>query len=136
MMALMTVTLFATFTAKYTKGFSLIIEPFSEHAPDLNDPFLNFTCLDSSLAMKPVFTNFKSVVLTSGTMSPMDMYPKILDFKPVVAQSLDITLRNCISPLIITKGADQVHSKHHLPYKFTLRRKYQVNLVYVMTPEF
>ena len=109
MLPLLTVTLFGTFTATYTKGFSLIIEPFSEHAPDLNDPFLNFTCLDSSLAMKSVFTRFKAVILTSGTMSPMEMYPKILDFKPVVAQSLDITLRNCINPLIISKGSDQVN---------------------------
>lgn len=108
MLPLLTVTLFGTFTATYTKGFSLIIEPFSEHAPDLNDPFLNFTCLDSSLAMKSVFTRFKAVILTSGTMSPMEMYPKILDFKPMVAQSLDITLRNCINPLIISKGSDQV----------------------------
>ena len=108
MLPLLTVTLFGTFTATYTKGFSLIIEPFSEHAPDLNDPFLNFTCLDSSLAMKSVFERFKVVVLTSGTMSPMEMYPKILDFKPMVTESFDITLRNCINPLIVSKGPDQV----------------------------
>lgn len=33
---------------------------------------------------------FKSVILTSGTMSPMEMYPKILDFKPLLMQSIDI----------------------------------------------
>lgn len=50
----------------------------------MNDPFLNFACLDSSLAIKPVFEAFKSVILTSGTMSPLEMLPKILDFKPVL----------------------------------------------------
>lgn len=33
------------------------------------------------------------------------MYPKILDFDPVVVTSLSMTLaRQCISPMIISKG--------------------------------
>ena len=54
-------------------------------------------CFDSSLAMRYVFSAFQSVVLTSGTMSPLEMYPKILDFKPIVCTSIDIDLvRNSI----------------------------------------
>uniref|UniRef100_A0A183CFM0 General transcription and DNA repair factor IIH helicase subunit XPD n=1 Tax=Globodera pallida TaxID=36090 RepID=A0A183CFM0_GLOPA len=50
-----------------------------------------------------------SVVITSGTLSPLDMYPKILDFDPVVKASLSMTLaRHCISPMIVSKGNDQV----------------------------
>jgi DNA excision repair protein ERCC-2 len=40
------------------------------------------------------------VVITSGTLSPLDMYPKILDFQPVVVSSLPMTLtRNCLCPM-------------------------------------
>lgn len=50
---------------------------------------------------------YRSVILTSGTMSPLDIYPKILDFKPYTNKSIDIELtRNSIYPLIITKGSD------------------------------
>lgn len=49
------------------------------------------------------------MVITSGTLSPLDMYPKLLDFDPVVMASLTITLaRPCIAPLIVARGNDQV----------------------------
>lgn len=48
-------------------------------------------------------------MITSGTLSPLDMYPKILDFHPVVQNSFTMTLaRPCILPMIVTKGNDQV----------------------------
>lgn len=49
------------------------------------DPFptaLQLSCLDASLAIKPVFERFKSVVITSGTLSPLDLYPTLLNFTP------------------------------------------------------
>ena len=68
---------------------------------------MSLSCLDASLAIKPVFSNFRSVILTSGTMSPLDIYPKILDFVPFVNKSIDIELsRNSINPIFITKGED------------------------------
>lgn len=52
--------------------------------------------------MKPIFQRFQSVVITSGTLSPMDMYPKILDFDPVVMSSFTMTLaRPCLLPMVI-----------------------------------
>lgn len=40
-------------------------------------------------------------------MSPLDIYPKILNFTPYTNKSIDIELtRNSISPIIITKGED------------------------------
>lgn len=57
--------------------------------------------MDPALAMAPVFEKFSSVVITSGTISPMDMYPKMLDFQPVVMESYPMTLaRNCFLPLV------------------------------------
>ena len=71
---------------------------------------MTLACFDSSLAMKYVFETFQSVVLTSGTMSPLDIYPRILDFKPVVCTSIDIDLvRNSISPIIVTMAEDGVY---------------------------
>ncbi|ODM91164.1 TFIIH basal transcription factor complex helicase XPD subunit [Orchesella cincta] len=100
---------FATLVSTYTKGFTIIIEPFDEKSPTVSNPILHFSCLDSSIAIKPVFDRFQSVVITSGTLSPLDMYPKILDFHPTLMTSFTMTLaRQCILPMVVTKGNDQV----------------------------
>ncbi|CAG7833873.1 unnamed protein product [Allacma fusca] len=106
---LVMITHFATLVSTYTKGFTIIIEPFDEKSPTVSNPILHFSCLDSSLAIKPVFNRFQSVVITSGTLSPLDMYPKILDFQPKLMTSFTMTLaRQCILPMIVSKGNDQV----------------------------
>ena len=66
------------------------------------------------------------MVITSGTISPLDMYPKMLQFTPVVQETYPMTLtRNAFLPLVcsvvlfslvlqcievqvITRGSDQV----------------------------
>ncbi|CAG9790776.1 unnamed protein product, partial [Diatraea saccharalis] len=107
--ALTLVTHLATLVATYTKGFTIIIEPFDDKTPTVSNPILHFSCMDSSIAMRPVFARFQSVIITSGTLSPLDMYPKILDFNPVVSTSFTMTLaRPCILPMIVSKGSDQV----------------------------
>lgn len=56
-----------------------------------------------------MFERFRSVIITSGTLSPLDVYPKMLNFRPAVAESFTMSLsRNCICPMICTKGSDQV----------------------------
>ncbi|XP_041090450.1 general transcription and DNA repair factor IIH helicase subunit XPD-like [Polyodon spathula] len=41
--------------------------------------------------------------------SPLDIYPKILDFRPVTMASFTMTLaRSCLCPLIVGRGNDQV----------------------------
>lgn len=96
---------FATLIGTYTTGFNLLIEPFDDRTPTISNPVLNFTCMDASIAIKPVFQRFQTVVITSGTLSPLEMYPKILDFHPIVSASFTMTLaRPCICPMIIGKG--------------------------------
>ncbi|CAK9804117.1 General transcription and DNA repair factor IIH helicase subunit XPD [Anthophora quadrimaculata] len=103
------VTHLATLVSTYTKGFTIIVEPFDDKTPNVLNPVLHFSCLDSSIAMKPVFDRFQSVVITSGTLSPLDMYPKILNFHPVIMSSFTMTLaRPCLLPMIVAKGNDQV----------------------------
>jgi DNA excision repair protein ERCC-2 len=80
----------------YFKGFTVIVEPYPEDQL-IFDPMLQFYCLDASLAMQPVFAKFRNVVLTSGTISPMEIYPKILNFMPKLIKAFNIRLpRNAI----------------------------------------
>lgn len=95
------VTHLATLVSTYTKGFTIIVEPFDDKTPNVLNPILHFVCLDSSIAMKPIFDRFQSVVITSGTLSPLDMYPKILNFHPVIMSSFTMTLaRPCLLPMV------------------------------------
>lgn len=48
--------------------------------------------------MKPVFLKFQTVVITSGTLSPIDLYPRILNFHPVAIQSFAMTLTRRVPP--------------------------------------
>ena len=71
--------------------------------------FLCTRCLDPSIAIKPVFERFSSVVITSGTLSPLDMYPKMLQFTPTVQETYSMTLtRNSFLPLV--RGPPRVPS--------------------------
>lgn len=84
-----------------SKGFLLILEPFETEGATIPNPILHLTCLDPSIAIRPVFERFSSVVITSGTISPLDMYPKMLQFTPVVQETYPMTLtRNCFLPLV------------------------------------
>ena len=76
---LMLIADFATLVATFQKGFGIIIEPYDERTPALRDPLFQLCCNDASIAIKPVFERFQSVVITSGTLSPLDMYKKILE---------------------------------------------------------
>uniref|UniRef100_A0A0N4ZG37 General transcription and DNA repair factor IIH helicase subunit XPD n=1 Tax=Parastrongyloides trichosuri TaxID=131310 RepID=A0A0N4ZG37_PARTI len=114
---------FTTLVSTYTKGFSLIVEPLDERGwaiqnANLNNPntlqkhfdtVAHLSCLDASIAIRPVLERFQTVLITSGTMSPMEMFPKVLDFDPVVMASLAMTMsRPCILPMVVSKGNDQI----------------------------
>ena len=63
------------------------------------------SCHDASLAITPVFDRFQTVVITSGTLSPIDLYPRLLNFNPVVSRSFTMSLtRDCICPMVLTRG--------------------------------
>jgi DNA excision repair protein ERCC-2 len=106
--ALQLVADFATLLATYPTGFMVLLEPFNAKTPHVPDPTMQLACLDASIAIRPVFEKFDSVVLTSGTLSPLDFYPKILAFKPAVRASLEMSIeRPCICPLVVARAADQ-----------------------------
>lgn len=117
---------FATLVSSFSHGFSVIIEPdeLTRDENSLPDCLVHLSCLDASVAMRPVVSRFQSVLITSGvsfwtlhfflkvifqTLSPLDMYPRILDFTPAVMASLSMThARESFVPLMIGKGNDQV----------------------------
>lgn len=102
---------FATLLGTYgeTNSFAIVFEPVDDRLPNVPNPILQLACLDASLAMKPVFSRFHTVVLTSGTISPMPLYSKILGFEPVVTRSLSMSLqRRAICPVVVSRGPDQV----------------------------
>ncbi|KAK7978547.1 hypothetical protein PG996_004596 [Apiospora saccharicola] len=102
------VATFATLVATYEKGFLLILEPFESDTAEVPNPVLHFTCLDAAIAIKPVFDRFSSVIITSGTISPLEMYPKMLGFEARIMQSYTMTLaRRSFLPMIVTRGSDQ-----------------------------
>ncbi|TID14933.1 hypothetical protein CANINC_004604 [Pichia inconspicua] len=108
-MALKDIATFASLVATYDTGFTLILEPFETENATVPNPILRLSCLDASIAIKPVFEKFSSVIITSGTISPLDMYPKMLNFDTVIQQSYSMTLdRRSFLPMIVTKGSDQV----------------------------
>ncbi|KAI9727254.1 MAG: DNA-dependent ATPase of the nucleotide excision repair factor 4 complex [Chrysothrix sp. TS-e1954] len=99
---------FATLVATYESGFLLILEPFESETATVPNPVMHFTCLDAAIAIKPVFERFSSVIITSGTISPLEMYPKMLGFSTIVQESYAMTLaRRSFLPLIVTRGSDQ-----------------------------
>lgn len=103
---------FCSLLAAYSEGvakFAIIMEPNGSNIPGATDPVIQLACLDSSLAIAPLFKRFGSVIITSGTLSPIDLYPKLLQFQPCVSESLSMsTFRPCIRPLVITRGSDQL----------------------------
>ncbi|PHH65392.1 hypothetical protein CDD81_2496 [Ophiocordyceps australis] len=102
------VATFATLVATYDKGFLLILEPYESDTAEVPNPILHFTCLDAAIAIRPVFERFYSVIITSGTISPLEIYPKMLDFATVIQESYSMTLaRRSFLPMIVTRGSDQ-----------------------------
>eukprot|EP00899_Mesostigma_viride_P004876 jgi/Mesvir1/1438/Mv14431-RA.2 len=100
---------FAALVGTYMKGFAIIYEPYDERLPHVPDPVLQLSCLDASIAIKPVLDRFQTVVITSGTLSPIELYPRLLNFHPVSQQSLPMTLtRDCICPMVVARGSDQL----------------------------
>lgn len=99
---------FSTMLGVFSKGFSVIFEPYDSMASVFN-PVIRLCCLDASIAMSHVFSTFRNVLITSGTLSPIEMYPKLLNFVPAHTCVIGATLhKNLISPLVVTKGNDQM----------------------------
>uniref|UniRef100_A0A8C9Z239 General transcription and DNA repair factor IIH helicase subunit XPD n=1 Tax=Sander lucioperca TaxID=283035 RepID=A0A8C9Z239_SANLU len=82
-------------------NFATLVSTYSQGTKTLLHYSCSKICMDPSIAIKPVFQRFQSVIITSGTLSPLDIYPRILDFRPVTMASFTMTLaRTCLCPLV------------------------------------
>ncbi|KNA00274.1 TFIIH basal transcription factor complex helicase XPD subunit, putative [Plasmodium vivax] len=129
--ALNVVCNFCTLLGSYFQGFIIICEPYPE-ATGIYDPVIQFACLDSSIAMKAVIGKYRSVILTSGTITPLELYPKLLNFKTVLTASFPMSFdRNCVCPLIVTNSSDLVplSSQFSLRSDLTVIKNYGMLLV-------
>mmetsp|Transcript_13954 Transcript_13954/g.55062 ORF Transcript_13954/g.55062 Transcript_13954/m.55062 type:complete len:803 (+) Transcript_13954:51-2459(+) len=98
-------TTFLTLLGSYGKGFVVL----TEAAEGIRDATIHFCCLDASLALAPVLKKYHCTVITSGTLSPLSMFQKMLNFTPTVSMRLEMSMhRPCLCPLVVTKGSDQV----------------------------
>ncbi|BAM80033.1 nucleotide excision repair protein XP-D [Cyanidioschyzon merolae strain 10D] len=110
---------FCTLLGTYSAGFVVINDP--------EERIFHLACLDASLAMRPVLTRFKSVVITSGTLSPLWFYPRLLTFRAAIAESFPMSLeRACLCPLIVTRGVDQspISSQYSTRKEISIARNY------------
>lgn len=100
--------------------------PYSKNN-EIIDPIYQLCCLDASISIKHVFEYFQSVIITSGTLSPIEFYPKILDFQPKVVECFEMTInRKCLCPLVITKGSDMnlISTKYDERHDTSIVRNY------------
>ena len=94
-------------TLQNPEGFKIIFEPFYDTGKTIS-PLLQLTCLDASLAMKDLLSTTNSVILTSGTISPMDLYSTILGIEKSINVSIEPKwIRNSINPLVVGRASDQ-----------------------------
>lgn len=100
---------FITILSTYEReGMAVITEPFNDFTGEY-EPVLRLACLDASLAIRWIVERFRTVVITSGTLSPLDTYPKMLNFPVVVSSSFNMSMdRRCVCPLVMTRGSDQM----------------------------
>lgn len=97
--ALVDVLEFASLIGEFDQGFTVFVENM------MQGPVMQMACLDPTFTFKPVVTHFQRVVITSGTLSPLSFYPKMLEFEPVTSAGFTMSFsRQCLLPIIASKG--------------------------------
>lgn len=73
-----------------------------------DDGMLQLACLDASLAMRTPQQLFGTLVVVSATLSPLHMFPRLLNLRPALLEVLPSSnVRKCVLPLVVCKGGDQ-----------------------------
>lgn len=90
---------FASYMAVSNEGYTVFVEQTQD------GPIIHHACLDASIAFKLANSHFNRIIVTSGTLSPLNIYPLILNFEPVSMSDFTMSfVRRCLLPLIVTKG--------------------------------
>lgn len=90
--------------AQMMGGFEVGFTVFVEHTLKFGT-VIQLNCVDSTIAFKPVKKNFKRIIITSGTLSPLEFYHRLLDINPISSQDFSMSFaRKCLCPIIVSKG--------------------------------
>ncbi|KAJ6806948.1 DNA repair helicase XPD [Iris pallida] len=61
---------------------------------------MQLSCHDASFAIKHVFDHFQYVIITYGTLSQIDLYPRLLYFNHVISHSFTLSMtKDFICPM-------------------------------------
>ena len=105
-------------THEDTSGFGITLIPRDVGAPQTErEPVLQLCCHDASIALKRVLQLSHSVILTSGTLSPLPMWQSLLglpDNTRICSLPVSFT-REALRPMVVTRGTDQVAMRSALP---------------------
>ena len=80
---------------------------------------LELVCLNPSIIFqRMVVGRYENVVLTSGTMSPLDMYPKMLGFTPSLERSFAVSFhREAVLPFVVSSAVTTTREAFQLSSK-------------------
>ena len=101
---------FMTDDDRYNPSFMIVLQQrkgslHGSESLEASDLQLELICLNPEIIFKQmVVRRYNDIVLTSGTMSPLDMYPKMLGFRANLQQSFEITFhREAVLPIVVSR---------------------------------
>lgn len=102
---------FLTMVVSHSVRFALYKDPY----PDFKKfkqvrVLLQLACLDPAVAFKPLEAVARNIVVTSGNLTPSEMYSKLLEvpFKTIKHFTLDSQFKSVFCPLVVSKANDNV----------------------------
>jgi DNA excision repair protein ERCC-2 len=96
---------FASWLAQQRDGFVVYADLV------LGERIVQLSCIEAAISFKKCVEMYPRVVVTSGTLSPLGFYPRLLEFEPTAMAGFGMSLsRRCLLPLIITRDTTQVTS--------------------------
>jgi DNA excision repair protein ERCC-2 len=71
---------------------------------------IQLSCLDPAVTFKPIEEYSRNIIITSGNLTPTDIYSKLLEvtFNTIKSFTLDPQLKTSFCPLVISKANDNV----------------------------
>eukprot|EP00826_Nyctotherus_ovalis_P009164 TRINITY_DN12409_c0_g2_i1.p1 TRINITY_DN12409_c0_g2~~TRINITY_DN12409_c0_g2_i1.p1 ORF type:complete len:381 (+),score=50.77 TRINITY_DN12409_c0_g2_i1:1065-2207(+) len=102
---------FLTMVVSHSVRFALYKDPY----PDFKKlkqvkMLLQLACLDPTVAFKPLEAIARNIIITSGNLTPSEVYSKLLEtpFKTIKSFTLDPQFKNAFCPLVVSKANDNV----------------------------
>ena len=90
------------------------------------------SCSAPPLSLSPTRAPLRA---SPGTLSPLEMYPKILNFRPVTVCTFDMTLsRDSLLPIVVSRASDQTRLSSRYETRNESRKPLFIMLVVSFLP--